>query len=39
MITIESITKTYNNSIRAVDNLNLTVKDGEIVGFIGPKGA
>ena len=39
MITIENITKTYNNSIRAVDNLNLTVKDGEIVGFIGPNGA
>ena len=39
MIKIENITKTYNSSVRAVDNLNLTVNDGEIVGFIGPNGA
>ena len=39
MIKIENITKTYNNAVRAVDNLNLTVKNGEIVGFIGPNGA
>lgn len=39
MIQIENVTKTYNGTIRAVDNLNLTVNDGEIVGFIGPKGA
>ena len=39
MIQIENITKTYNNTVRAVDNLNLTVENGEIVGFIGPNGA
>lgn len=39
MIQIENITKTYNNAVRAVDNLNLTVENGEIVGFIGPNGA
>lgn len=39
MIQIENVTKTYNNAIRAVDNLNLTVENGEIVGFIGPNGA
>lgn len=39
MIQIENVTKTYNNSLRAVNNLNLTVNDGEIVGFIGPNGA
>lgn len=39
MIQIEQVTKTYNNMVRAVDNLNLTVNDGEIVGFIGPNGA
>ena len=39
MIKIENITKTYNNTVRAVDNLNLTVENGEIVGFIGPNGA
>lgn len=39
MIQITNITKTYNTTIRAVDNLNLSVNDGEIVGFIGPNGA
>lgn len=39
MIKIKNITKTYSNNIKAVDNLNLTVNDGEIVGFIGPNGA
>lgn len=39
MIRIENVTKTYNNTIKAVDNLNLTVNNGEIVGFIGPNGA
>lgn len=39
MIQIENVTKTYNSTIRAVDNLNLTVNNGEIVGFIGPNGA
>lgn len=39
MIQIEEVTKTYNHDIRAVDALNLTVNDGEIVGFIGPNGA
>ena len=39
MIKIENVTKTYNNVVRAVDDLNLTVNDGEIVAFIGPNGA
>lgn len=39
MIRIENVTKTYNGTVRAVDNLNLTVNNGEIVGFIGPNGA
>lgn len=39
MIKITNITKTYNDTVRAVDTLNLTVKNGEIVGFIGPNGA
>lgn len=39
MIRIENVTKTYNSAVRAVDNLNLTVNNGEIVGFIGPNGA
>lgn len=39
MIQIENVTKTYNNAVRAVDHLNFTVQNGEIVGFIGPNGA
>ena len=39
MIQIKNVTKTYNGTVRAVDNLNLTVNNGEIVGFIGPNGA
>ncbi|MDO5156187.1 MAG: ABC transporter ATP-binding protein [Eubacteriales bacterium] len=39
MIKISNITKTYDGTIKAVDGLNLTVNDGEIVGFIGPNGA
>lgn len=39
MIRIKNVTKIYNNNIKAIDNLNLTVNDGEIVGFIGPNGA
>lgn len=39
MIKIKNVTKTFNNNVKAVDSLNLTVNDGEIVGFIGPNGA
>ncbi|MGN0438379.1 MAG: ABC transporter ATP-binding protein [Lachnospiraceae bacterium] len=39
MIQMTNVSKTYNTSVRAVNNLNLTVNDGEIVGFIGPNGA
>lgn len=39
MIQVENVSKTYNNAVLAVDQLNLTVNDGEIVGFIGANGA
>jgi len=39
MISIENITKTYNGSYKAVDNLNLEINDGEIFGLLGPNGA
>lgn len=40
MIEIRNISKSYNKGkIKAVDNLNLQVKPGEIFGFLGPNGA
>lgn len=39
MIEIKNLTKTYLGTVKAVDDLTLTVSDGEIVGFIGPNGA
>ena len=39
MIQMKNISKSYHSSVKAVNNLNLTVNDGEIVGFIGPNGA
>ena len=38
MIKLESLTKKYRN-FTAVNNLNLEVKGGEILGIIGPNGA
>jgi len=38
MIEIKNLTKKYGN-LTAVDDLNLTVKEGDIFGFIGPNGA
>lgn len=39
MIKIENITKTYNKTFVAVDNISFSVEPGTIVGFIGPNGA
>ena len=39
MIQLRSITKTYAGTVRAVDDLSLEVRPGEIFGFIGPNGA
>lgn len=40
MLQIRNLTKTYGgNGKPSVDNLTLTVGDGEIFGFIGPNGA
>jgi len=38
MIEISNLTKHYG-SFKALDNLNLTVEKGDIMGFIGPNGA
>lgn len=40
MIRIENVSKSYAKSdVKAVDNLTLHVKKGEVFGFIGPNGA
>ena len=36
-IRIENLTKTYGN-LNAVDHMNLSIKDGELVGLLGPSG-
>ena len=37
MIKLENVTKTYNKTVRALDDISFNVKGGELVGFIGPK--
>jgi ABC-2 type transport system ATP-binding protein len=40
MISIKGLSKSYNKgSVKAVDDLNLEVRSGEIFGFLGPNGA
>lgn len=39
MLEIKNLTKIYKNGKKAVDNLSLTVKNGDIYGFIGHNGA
>ena len=40
MLELKNVTKSYNkNTVKAVDNLTMTVNDGEIFGFLGPNGA
>ncbi|MFL0198076.1 ABC transporter ATP-binding protein [Clostridium sp. WILCCON 0269] len=39
MIELINVTKSYNKKIKAVDNLNLTINDGEVFGFLGHNGA
>jgi len=36
---VEKLTKIYSNEIKALNNLNLEVKEGEIFGLLGPNGA
>ncbi|MDX1636670.1 MAG: ATP-binding cassette domain-containing protein [Balneolaceae bacterium] len=38
MIRLENVTKIYENSVQAVDNISFTVQEGEIFGLIGTSG-
>lgn len=37
-IKLQNISKIYNGTTKAVDDFNLTIKDGEFVVFVGPSG-
>lgn len=39
IIETSNLTKIYNENIRAVDDLTLAIKEGEIFGLLGPNGA
>jgi len=39
MIEVLNVSKSYNGSVKAVDDLSITVPEGQIVGFLGPNGA
>lgn len=40
MLEIKGVTKTYKKAtVKAIDDINLTIEDGDIYGFIGPNGA
>lgn len=39
MIELKNVSKTYGKTAKAVDNVTLTMEDGQITGFIGPNGA
>lgn len=39
LLKLSGVSKTYVGGVRAVDNLDLEVRSGEIFGFLGPNGA
>jgi ABC-2 type transport system ATP-binding protein len=39
MIRLDGLVKSYGTRVRAVDNLSLEIRRGEIFGFLGPNGA
>jgi ABC-2 type transport system ATP-binding protein len=39
IISTKKLTKVFSSNVRAVDNLDLEIKGGQIFGFLGPNGA
>lgn len=39
MIEIKNVSKSYKKGEKTIDNINFSIKDGEIFGFLGPNGA
>ncbi len=39
MIQLSHVSKTYNGRVKAVDDISLDIRPGEIFGFLGPNGA
>ena len=40
MLRVKNLSKTYRNShVRAIEDINIEIEDGDIYGFIGPNGA
>ena len=40
MLEIRNLSKTYKKAnVKAIDNINITIEDGDIYGFIGPNGS
>ena len=39
VVKVENLVKIYKNGVKALDNLTFQVRDGEIIGLLGPNGS